>query len=258
MDSTRNRTVEILSIAVDAIPPESAVDFIRSAVEHGAQAQHIVTYNPEYAMAARRDRRFRDALRGAALVTADGIGIVLAARLHCNAPDLERITGVDLLGDMARVSAESGRGIYLLGAGPGVAARAAKAMLQLYPEARIAGWWWEGSSDPSFDAETLHRIRESGAKMLAVAYGAPGQIFWIERNLAALSEIGVRVVIGVGGALDYWAGEAVRPPELIRKLGFEWLFRLIREPWRWRRQLVLPGFAILATLEAAKTWLPRR
>lgn len=257
MDSTKNCTVEILGIAVDAIPPGSVVDFIRSAIE-GDRAQHIVTYNPEYAMAARRDRAFRGALETASLVTADGVGIVLAARLHRNAPDVVRITGVDLLSDMARVSAESGAGIYLLGAGPGIAPRAANAMQRLYPEAHISGWWWEGAPDPSLDTETLQRIRESGASILAVAYGAPGQIFWIERNLDALSGIGVRVVIGIGGALDYWAGNATRPPALIRRLGFEWLFRLIREPWRWRRQLVLPGFAILATVEAAKTWLPGR
>jgi N-acetylglucosaminyldiphosphoundecaprenol N-acetyl-beta-D-mannosaminyltransferase len=130
-------------------------------------------------------------------------------------------------------------------------------MRALYPDADIRGWWWEGSADPKFDAETLQRIRDSGANMLAVAYGAPGQIFWIERNLAAVSDIGVRVVIGVGGALDYLAGEAARPPELIRKLGFEWLFRLLREPWRWRRQLVLPGFAVLAAFEALRTWRKR-
>lgn len=258
MDSTSYRAVEILGIAVDAIPPESTVDFIRSAVEYGDRAQHIVTYNPEYAMAARRDRVFREALREATLTTADGIGIILAARLHRDAPDLARITGVDLLGDMARVSAEHGAGLYLLGAGPGVAPRAAEALRAMYPDANICGWWWEGSARPAFDAETIERIRVSGAKMLAVAYGAPGQIFWIQRNLDALSAVGVRVVAGIGGALDYWAGEAARPPALIRKLGLEWLFRLIREPWRWRRQLVLPIFAILATWEAAKTWLPGR
>jgi N-acetylglucosaminyldiphosphoundecaprenol N-acetyl-beta-D-mannosaminyltransferase len=258
VDSTKIESIEILVIAVDAIAPESVVDFIRSAIEREDRAQHIVTYNPEYAMAARRDPEFRSALRRAALTTADGVGIILAARLHRHAPDLARITGVDLMNDLARVSAEQGAGVYLLGAKPGVAPRAAEAMRALYPAADIRGWWWEGSADPAHDTETLQRVRDSGARMLAVAYGAPGQIFWIERNLSALSDIGVRVVIGIGGALDYLAGEADRPPELVRKLGFEWLFRLVREPWRWRRQLVLPGFAVLAAIEAARTWLPHR
>lgn len=257
MDSTRE-TIEILGIAVDAAPPESVVYLIRQAIERDLEALHVVTYNPEYAMAARRDPSFREALTTASLTTADGIGIILAARLHRQAPRLKRITGVDLLGDLARVSAERQAGVYLLGAKPEVAPRAAEAMRARYPGAHICGWWWEGSAAPAFDTETLERIRASGAKMLAVAYGAPGQILWIARNLDALSEIGVRVVIGVGGALDYWAGETIRPPTIIRKLGFEWLFRLIREPWRWRRQLVLPGFAVLAIIEAARTWLPTR
>ncbi len=81
--------------------------------------------------------------------------------------------------------------------------------------------------------------------IVAVAYGAPGQVLWIERNRPALSQAGVRIVVGVGGALDYWAGTAKLAPPLIRKLGFEWLYRLILEPWRWRRQLVLPVFALL-------------
>lgn len=246
----------ILGVPVDAIAPAELLDRLRRMLE-GDRAQHIVTYNPEYAMAARRDPAFRRALLGADLVTADGVGIVVAARTHRGAPPLTRLTGVDLLGQLAAVSATAGSGLFLLGAGPGVAARTAAALQHAEPGIQIAGWWSESSPDPKHDAETIDRIMNSGASMLAVAYGAPGQIHWIVRNQEALGEAGIRIVVGVGGAFDYWAGEAARPPAVIQKLGLEWLFRLIREPWRWRRQLVLPGFAVLASIEGARSWIRR-
>jgi N-acetylglucosaminyldiphosphoundecaprenol N-acetyl-beta-D-mannosaminyltransferase len=246
----------ILGIPVDAIAPAELPDLLGEMLA-GDRAQHIVTYNPEYAMAARRDPTFRRALQGADLVTADGVGIIVAARTHRNAPSLTRLTGVELLGQLAAVSATTGQGLFLLGAGPGVAARTAAALQLAEPDANVAGWWSESSPDPKDDAETIARIRESRASILAVAYGAPGQIHWIARNLDALGSAGVRIVVGVGGAFDYWAGEAIRPPAVIQKLGLEWLFRLIREPWRWRRQLVLPGFAVLATIEGARSWIRR-
>jgi N-acetylglucosaminyldiphosphoundecaprenol N-acetyl-beta-D-mannosaminyltransferase len=258
VDSTNLRSTRILGVPVSAVAAEDIVARLIDAIHESDRAEHIVTYNPEYAMAARRDRAFRDAIDNAFLTTADGVGIVLAARLHRNSPPLERITGVDLLGMMAQASAETGAGIFLLGAGPEVAPRAAAAIRELHPRANFSGWWWDGTAKQSDDVETIERIRKSGASMLAVAYGAPAQIHWIARNREELSEIGIRIVVGVGGALDYWAGEAKRPPAIVRRLGLEWLFRLIREPWRWRRQLVLPGFAVLAIVEAAKTWLPYR
>jgi N-acetylglucosaminyldiphosphoundecaprenol N-acetyl-beta-D-mannosaminyltransferase len=246
----------ILGVPVDAIASPALQDRLREMLA-GNRAQHIVTYNPEYAMAARRDPAFRRALQGADLVTADGVGIVVAARTHRATPPLTRLTGVELLQHLAAVSASTGSGLFLLGAGPGVAERTAAALRLAEPGVHISGWWSESSPDPRHDAETIARIHESGAAMLAVAYGAPGQIHWIARNLDALGSASVRIVVGVGGAFDYWAGEAIRPPAVIQKLGLEWLFRLIREPWRWRRQLVLPGFALLATIEGARSWIRR-
>jgi N-acetylglucosaminyldiphosphoundecaprenol N-acetyl-beta-D-mannosaminyltransferase len=217
-------------------------------------ARHIVNFNPEYAIAARRDPAFLAALQSADLVTADGVGITLAARLQRHAPPVERITGVRLLGMLAA----TGEPLYLLGAGPGVAEQAAAKLQAASPGARIAGWWSEGTPNDKDDAEAIRRIAGSGARIVAVAYGAPGQIHWIERNRPALARSGVKIVIGIGGALDYWAGTVQMPPALIRRLGIEWLYRLLREPWRWRRQLALPQFALLAGRDAARTWLPGR
>ncbi|MGI8644555.1 MAG: WecB/TagA/CpsF family glycosyltransferase, partial [Thermomicrobiales bacterium] len=80
---------------------------------------------------------------------------------------------------------------------------------------------------------------------VCVAYGAPDQVVWIDRNQAALADAGVRLAIGVGGALDYLAGALPRAPAWMRRAGSEWLYRLLCQPWRWRRQLALPCFVVL-------------
>src|SRR5690606_13989327 len=94
----------------------------------------------------------------------------------------------------------------LLGARPGVADEAGKKLIEASPGARVTETWSEGSPRPEDDERTIARIRESGATLLLVAYGAPAQVHWIHRNLAALDEAGVRIVSGIGGALDYISG----------------------------------------------------
>lgn len=218
---------------------------------------HVVTANPEYVMTARKDPSFAHAVNSAGIITVDGAGLAIAVRLlH---PDVrsERFTGVMLTPDLVQLSGESGAGVFLLGAGPGVADEAANRLLQQFPDAVIAGTWANGSPRPEDDAETIHRIRASGARILLVAYGAPAQIHWIQRNLNELEAAGIRIVAGIGGALDYISGTVQLAPAWLRKLGLEWLYRLIREPWRWRRQLVLPHFAMLVVVSFVQSKLHR-
>ena len=206
---------------------------------------HVITANPEYVMTARKDPVFAQAINSAGLITVDGAGLAMAVRLLHPGLVSARHTGVQLTTDMAGLSAETKTSVFLLGAGPGVADQAAEKLLAEYPAARIAGFWSDGSPRPEDDDETIRKIRESGASILLVAYGAPAQIYWIDRNLAALDAAGVCMVAGIGGALDYISGNVPYAPPVVRKLGLEWLYRLVREPWRWRRQAVLPHFAAL-------------
>lgn len=207
--------------------------------------RHLVTLNPEYVMLARRDGEFREVLRQADLATADGIGIVLAARWlypgKARAHPLRRITGVDLVEKLAGTGEAR---LFLLGGAPGIASRAAVRLTSQNPGFMPAGLWAGGSPEVRDDPESLARIRESGAGVVLVAYGAPGQIHWIARNQDALASLGVRLAIGVGGAFDYLAGAIPRAPGWMRRAGLEWLYRLVRQPWRWRRQRVLPLFAL--------------
>ena len=108
---------------------------------------------------------------------------------------------------------------------------------------------YAGSPDPTEETAIVARVREAAPDLLLVAYGVPAEEKWIARNL---EELGVPVMIGVGGAFDFVAGVTQRAPVWMRRLGLEWLHRLVREPWRWRRQLALPKFSGLVLKQVLK------
>lgn len=200
---------------------------------------HLVTLNPEYVIASRSTQDFREAIERAELSVPDGIGVVLAARWlygRC----ISRVTGVEIASWLLSANGLTGARVFLLGTPESIAE------LQGQHPTRVAGRWGAGSAEQADDAESIARIREAGATVVLVGYGAPAQVRWIERNRPALVGAGVRIAIGVGGALDYLAGTTPRAPEPVRALGLEWAYRLARQPWRWRRQLALPRFALLA------------
>ena len=233
----------VLGIPID-VDGLAAVDSHRESAD---VLVHVATVNPEYIMRARRDRAFAEALRAADVFLADGVGVTAALRLR--GVDAVRGTGVELVEHLVA----SGEKVFLLGAGPGVAADAAARLGGRYPATRVVGVWADGTPDPRHDEESLRRVAASEASVVLVAYGAPGQVTWIERNRPLLEATGVRVAAGIGGALDYHSGRARLAHPLVRRLGLEWLDRLVREPRRWRRQLVLPVFALLAGWESVRT-----
>jgi N-acetylglucosaminyldiphosphoundecaprenol N-acetyl-beta-D-mannosaminyltransferase len=205
-------------------------------------------------MAARRDPRFRAVLRRAALNIPDGIGLLLAARL-LGGRFRQHVRGTDLVERLARRGAARGDRLYLLGAAPGVAREAAERLAARHPGLRIAGAE-PGSPHPADDAAVRARIAEAGpVDLILVAYGAPAQEFWLDRNLGPL---GIPVGIGVGGVFDYLSGRAPRAPRWVRRLELEWLHRLLTQPRRWRRQLALPRFVALVAAAAARRALARR
>ena len=157
----------------------------------------------------------------------------------------ERVAGSDLVGQIADRAQTTGWRIFLLGAAEGVAEQAAIKLRERYPQTHIVGTY-AGSPRPEDEADIAARIRSSKADILLVAYGAPKQDKWIARNL---DRTGVSVAMGIGGSLDFIVGTQKRAPQWMQRVGLEWLYRLVREPWRWRRQLALPKFvwAVLRT-----------
>lgn len=243
-------SVYVLGVRVDLLSQEQALARImeiiarRRASENPLACQQVITVNPEFVMAAQRDEDFRRAINEAALVVADGIGVVWATR-YLKVPAPERITGVDTLIELARCCAEAGYRLYLLGAAPGVAEEAATRLQELAPGLQVAGTY-AGSPALAEEEEIIERVRAARADILCVAYGAPAQDLWIHRNLARLP---AALAIGVGGAYDFISGRQQRAPRLMQQLGIEWLYRLYREPWRWRRMLALPRFALNVILK---------
>jgi len=240
--------VVILGVPVHAVTFESLLDTIGAWVARVDRCYQVCTASPEFVMIAQSDRAFRQVLRDADLCVADGIGLLLAAR-YLGKPLPERVTGSDGLPLIAERAARSGWKLFLLGAAPGVAEQAADALRRRFPGVQIVGTY-AGSPDPAEDDELVARVNASGADILFVAYGAPRQDLWIARNAPRLT---ARVAIGVGGSLDFAAGKVPRAPRWMQRLGLEWLFRLVREPWRWRRMLRLPRFvwAVLRHRERA-------
>ncbi|MGH2444325.1 MAG: WecB/TagA/CpsF family glycosyltransferase, partial [Chloroflexota bacterium] len=176
--------------------------------------------------------------------TPDGAGVVWALRRQ--GIDLEyRVGGSDLIWSLCLQAEEFGHRVFLLGAAEGVAELGARRLHESFPRLQIAGTY---AGDPGFERETsiVDLIRRSGADILFVAFGAPAQDFWIGRNLTAT---GVACAIGVGGSLDYLAGTARRAPRWMRQNNLDWLWRLLMQPRRWRRMLVLPRFAWLVWRE---------
>ena len=252
-EESAESSVYVLGVRVDQLTHQQVLDSIeqmvvrRRASDNVSPCQQVVTLNTEFVMAAQHNIEFRNAINSAALVIADGIGVVWATR-YVGQPAPERVTGTDTLIALAQRCATSGYRLYLLGAAPGVAEKAAARLQALAPGLQIAGTY-AGSPAPDEEDAILERIRATQADVLTVAYGAPAQDLWIHRNLARLP---VAVAIGVGGAFDFVSGRRRRAPRGMQVMGLEWLYRLYREPWRWQRMRVIPWFIVQVLLRGRK------
>ncbi len=248
------RKSNILGIKVDAVSLDDAVAVLSDLITGGrregrvgrqqGKGYHVVTLNPEMIYASQRDSRLREAINDADLVVADGIGVVWAAGT-LGEPVKGRVPGIDLVerlfegGDAANL--ENGLRVFLLGARPPSVAGAAHRIGQVYPEVRVVGHH-HGYFNPEDDEAIVAAINEAEPDLLLVGLGAPKQEFWIR---AHIEQLRVPVSVGIGGAFDIWSGIARRAPRWAQALHLEWLYRLVSEPRRFRRQMVLPKFILL-------------
>lgn len=233
-------TVDILGIPIDVLTGQQALEQASRWLEQGrGEPAHIVTANPEMIMQAGDDRALAQILMGAQMVVADGTGVVWASRI-LGRPVPHRIPGIDLTSALLERCATLGKSVYLLGAEPGVAEKAAGRLIAKYPGLQVAGTRHGFFTDAENDAVVEH-INISGASLLLVAMGVPRQERWIAKNKERLSP---HVTIGVGGALDVFAGIATRAPRWVQELGLEWAYRVVRDPKRFKRLGALPRFVV--------------
>jgi len=233
-------SVVVLGVPVEDVTEADVLQFVRERVLSRSASQ-IATVNAEFVMHAQENERFRRALLDSELRTPDGMGVVLAARRR-GVPIPRRVGGSDLIWSISEQAARLGHRVFLLGAGPGIAQRAAQRLSETFPGLEIAGTF-AGSPRTGEDAEQIDMILGSKPDILFVAYGAPDQEIWIDE---VKNRLGVPVIMGVGGSFDYVAGVVRRSPRWMQNIGLDWLFRLLIQPWRLRRMLVLPRFALLA------------
>jgi len=196
-----------------------------------------VAINPEKVYRSARDAKLKSVLDRADVRICDGIGIALASLLleHRRLP---RCTGIELFLRLIQASAQEGWRVFLLGASPDSNALACRKLVVQHPGLKIAGAQHGFFDDP---AAVVDRINQSGADLLFVAMGSPRQEFWIAENRPRLRPC---LCMGIGGSLDVISGAATRAPALFSKTGTEWLYRLITQPSRLRRQLVLPLYVL--------------
>ena len=232
--------INILGVAFDALTLGEAEERADALLCSGAGG-YIVTANPEIVLRCREDAAYAAAVNGAKLVLADGVGDLCAARI-LGTPLPGRVTGADLVPRLLARLAERGGSVFLYGARPGVAERAGESLQSACPGLRIAGTENGYISDETALLEALEREKPD---LLLLGLGAPRQELWMAENRQRTPA----VMIGVGGLLDVFAGDIPRAPEAWQRLGLEWLYRLLREPRRFKRVIRLPKILLLALRE---------
>ena len=235
--------VDILGVHVHVVTMAEAMR-AAEAMTGSNEAHQVVTVNPEFIMTAQENQEFRKVLNRAALSFADGIGVVWASRILGH-PIRERVPGVEMFENLVSIAAARGLRVFLLGAAEGIAELASQVLQQKHPGLRVVGTF-SGTPKPEDDASICEIIEKAKPDLLFVAFGAPNQDLWIARNQRHLR---IPLAMGVGGTFDFIVGKAKRAPKALRVVGLEWLHRLIREPWRWKRQLALPRFAVAVFLQ---------
>ena len=248
-------SIEAFGVKLSPVNMEEALDRVEGFIASGVPHQ-VLTTDANAILTSRHDPEYLKIMRGAALTTPDGFGVIWGARL-LNLPIYERVTGVDMVTGICERAAVKGYKIYILGSAEGVAATAAHNLAKRYPGLQVAGthngfWRKEGEarglSKEQSDAQMADKICAADPDVLFVAMGIPMQ----EKFIAAqLQRMNVPVAIGVGGSFDVYSGKFNRAPVYVQRIGLEWLYRVWIEPTRWKRMGYVPRFMLVAL----KTWL---
>jgi N-acetylglucosaminyldiphosphoundecaprenol N-acetyl-beta-D-mannosaminyltransferase len=231
----------ILDVGITNNKKEEILEYVIRSVKKSTEKTVIVTPNPEILVYAAKCHHYKTILNNADIALPDGIGIMWAGRI-LGIPLVERITGTDFMELLCKHSQDNAVNIGFLGGKPGVAERAIDCLRRKYPKMQV-----------KFVGDDLQLLEKGQSDqpidILFVALGHPRQEEWISAHIKTLP---VKVAMGVGGAFDYISGDVSRAPKIVRTLGFEWLYRLIRQPWRWKRQLALIEFIFLVVKRRLK------
>ena len=241
-ESFAEKKISMLGAGIHNVTMEDAINAVDGFIREEGLHQ-IITLNAEILYQAQSNARLLALVNQADLVTPDGSGIVWGAD-YLGSPLKERVSGIDLLWEICRMAPEKGWRIYLLGAAPGIADKAAENLQVKYPGIAIAGVR-NGYFDMNNKEEiqkVLEGVQQAAADIIFIAIGAPRQEYFIADYG---KDMGVKVAVGVGGSFDVVAGAVKRAPVFMQKMGIEWLWRLLCQPSRWKRMMNLPRFVRL-------------
>lgn len=257
-------SIKVLDVSVTSAPLSQIIEYITTRLETKKEKVAIFTPNPEIIVRAVKDKQYKEVLNSAQIALPDGIGVLLGARILSLSLH-DRITGVDFVEILCEKLSKRIETVGFLGGRGGVAKKTADCLTARYPGLKVAfaiEEWPEQSSklkieNSKFKSKSKNYFKYDQAIMksfpkcdvLFVAYGAPKQEYFISENLP---HIPATVAMSVGGTFDYISGYVSRAPFIIRLFGFEWLYRLIKEPWRWKRQLALIEYVRLILKERMK------
>ena len=234
--------ISIYGVSYNNVTLEEAANLAEELLAE--EKNHIVvTPNAEIAYRASKEEELRNILNNADIAVADGIGVVYASKIY-KTPVKAKVPGVELGMKILENAAKNGRGVFFLGAKPGVGELAAEKVLE-----KVPGINFVGIRDGYFksDAEVIEDINKSGADILFVCLGAPKQEQWMWEHK---DEIKVKLMLGLGGSLDSYAGTVKRAPKIFIKLGLEWFYRLIKDPKRIGRMMALPKYMFAVIVDS--------
>ncbi|MFC3747542.1 WecB/TagA/CpsF family glycosyltransferase [Paenibacillus sp. GCM10012306] len=239
-------TVPIFGIRVSKVDMTATVSYLTEVV-HTRKPHQVITANPIMVMAALDDPAYMKIMQSAELVVPDGTGVVWAAN-YCHQPVAERVAGFDLLHELLHAGEKYNWKVYLLGSTPEVIQETATRLKSKFPGIVIVGYR-DGFFGLAEDDGVIADIVEAAPDMLFVARGADSQEPWIAKYKSRLA---VPIMMGVGGSFDVISGKSRRAPVAFQKMRIEWLYRLLKEPTRYKRMLALPKFAIKVVREKDK------
>ncbi|WP_010278950.1 WecB/TagA/CpsF family glycosyltransferase [Paenibacillus senegalensis] len=232
------QTVTIFGVPFSKMSLNETVEYLTNAIQEKRPHQ-VITANPIMVMEARKNNEYLDMMKRAELIVPDGAGIVWAAN-YVGEPVAERVTGFELLHELLKVGEKHRWKVYLLGASPDIIQAAADKLKQQYPLINFAGIR-DGYFGPEQDEEIIADIQGKEPDLLLVGRSADRQEPWIDKYKHRLQ---VPVMMGVGGSYDVISGKLKRAPQWFIRMRLEWFYRLLQEPWRYKRMMVLPKFAL--------------
>jgi N-acetylglucosaminyldiphosphoundecaprenol N-acetyl-beta-D-mannosaminyltransferase len=242
LPSAGSMRTSVLGCAIDRVDLDEALAYCETIIDAHSFAQHMAI-NVAKLVTMRRDQRLRESINRCQLITADGQPIVWASRLLGD-PLPCRVTGIDLMEHLLARAALKGYRVYILGATADVLDRAVRRMRSELPALRLAGYR-DGYYEDAEEDELAAAIAAARPDILFVAMSSPRKEYFLARHGPA---IGAAFVMGVGGAIDVYAGVAHRAPILMQRAGLEWLFRLVQEPRRLARRYATTNVMFLLLL----------